>query len=59
MVLSHKGFNAWISVDGKTLDEFQTSVNKEENLVTCYLPAEPGKVGFRTFILTRTPFNLC
>lgn len=52
MVLSYKGFNAWISVDGKPLEVFQTSIDKEENLVACYLPAEPGKVSFGDLTLT-------
>ncbi|KAI0082612.1 hypothetical protein K474DRAFT_1585057 [Panus rudis PR-1116 ss-1] len=42
-MLTHRGFTAWVTCDGKSLYEFKPVVNSDTNKVTCWIPSEPGK----------------
>ncbi|KXN92220.1 hypothetical protein AN958_08673 [Leucoagaricus sp. SymC.cos] len=42
-MLTHRGFSAWIVVDGKTLPEHLVSVDDSANKVSCWIPSEEGK----------------
>lgn len=41
---THKEFTAWISVNGKTLPEYQVEVEKNGRKAFCYIPSEAGQV---------------
>ncbi|KAJ3775410.1 hypothetical protein EV361DRAFT_793872 [Lentinula raphanica] len=42
-MLTHRGFSAWIEVDGKALPEYLTAVNDKSNQVSCWIPSEESK----------------
>ncbi|CAL1704619.1 unnamed protein product [Somion occarium] len=42
-MLTHRGFSAWITSEGRALYEFRSIVNEEKNLITCWIPSEVGK----------------
>ncbi|KIK57678.1 hypothetical protein GYMLUDRAFT_228676 [Collybiopsis luxurians FD-317 M1] len=43
MPLTHRGFSAWIVVDGLPVPEYLTAVNNKSNQVSCWIPGEEGK----------------
>lgn len=48
MVLTHRDFKAWITCDGKVLEEVQVEVpkdtkSKERNTIACWIPSIAGK----------------
>lgn len=43
-MLTHRGFSAWIVVDGEPLPEYLVSVDEARHEVSCWIPGEPGKV---------------
>ncbi|KAG5651992.1 hypothetical protein H0H81_006674 [Sphagnurus paluster] len=42
-MLTHRGFSAWIVVDGKPLPEYLIAINGRKNIVSCWIPSEEGK----------------
>ncbi|KAH0583727.1 hypothetical protein H2248_009334 [Termitomyces sp. 'cryptogamus'] len=42
-MLTHRGFSAWIVVDGKPLPEYLIAVDSNKNCVSCWIPSEEGK----------------
>ncbi|RXW17327.1 hypothetical protein EST38_g8517 [Candolleomyces aberdarensis] len=42
-MLSHRGFSAWITVDGTPLPEYLVAVDEQANRVSCWIPGEAGK----------------
>ncbi|KAF8077820.1 hypothetical protein FPV67DRAFT_1463135 [Lyophyllum atratum] len=42
-MLTHRGFSAWIVVDGKPLPEYLVAVDSNANRVSCWIPSEEGK----------------
>ncbi|KIY72086.1 hypothetical protein CYLTODRAFT_450215 [Cylindrobasidium torrendii FP15055 ss-10] len=42
-MLTHRGFSAWIVVDGEPLPEYLVSVDEARHEVSCWIPGEPGK----------------
>jgi hypothetical protein len=43
-MLTHRGFSAWIVVDGKELPEYLVAVDGDPNRVSCWIPGEEGQV---------------
>lgn len=43
-MLTHRGFSAWIVVDGKPLPEYLVAVDQNQHRVSCWVPSEEGKV---------------
>ncbi|KAF5389810.1 hypothetical protein D9757_003702 [Collybiopsis confluens] len=43
MPLTHRGFSAWIVVDGLPVPEYLTAINSKTNQVSCWIPGEEGK----------------
>ena len=42
--MRYKELDISIQVDGRTLEEFETTVNEPEKTVTCWVASEAGKV---------------
>ncbi|KAG6814532.1 hypothetical protein H0H92_000058 [Tricholoma furcatifolium] len=42
-MLTHRGFSAWITVDGKPLPEYLVAVDSNINRTSCWIPSEAGK----------------
>ncbi|EKM82546.1 hypothetical protein AGABI1DRAFT_111154 [Agaricus bisporus var. burnettii JB137-S8] len=42
-MLTHRGFSAWIVVDGHPLPEYLTTIDENAHRVTCWIPSEEGK----------------
>jgi len=42
-MLTHRGFSAWIVVDGKPLPEYLVAIDSNANQVSCWIPSEEGK----------------
>ncbi|KAF5380992.1 hypothetical protein D9615_004073 [Tricholomella constricta] len=42
-MLTHRGFSAWIVVEGKPLPEYLVAVDSSKNRVSCWIPSEEGK----------------
>ncbi|KZT26516.1 hypothetical protein NEOLEDRAFT_1062733 [Neolentinus lepideus HHB14362 ss-1] len=43
MVVSHRGFSAWISCEGRMLPEFEVAVDSKTHRVTSWIPSFEGK----------------
>ena len=43
-MLTHRGFSAWIVVNGETLPEYLVAVDTNVNRVSCWIPSEEGQV---------------
>jgi hypothetical protein len=43
-MLTHRGFSAWIVVDGNPLPEYLITVDENAHKVSCWIPSEEGKV---------------
>lgn len=43
-MLTHRGFSAWIVVDGNPLPEYLVAVDNSAHRVSCWIPSEEGKV---------------
>jgi hypothetical protein len=43
-MLTHRGFSAWIVVDGEALPEYLVAVDSGANKVSCWIPSEEGQV---------------
>lgn len=50
MPLSPQGFEAWIEVDGRKLEEFKIEMEWEK--VVCWVPCEAGKVCERSIFIS-------
>ncbi|PPQ95211.1 hypothetical protein CVT26_014902 [Gymnopilus dilepis] len=46
--LSYKGFEVWITVDGKEVEHYGVTIDESKNSIKCWIPSEEGK-----------PFNVC
>jgi len=43
-MVSHRGFSAWITCEGRKLEEFKPEVSAGEgNTISCWIPSETGK----------------
>ncbi|KAJ4487821.1 hypothetical protein J3R30DRAFT_3431760 [Lentinula aciculospora] len=42
-MLMHRGFSAWIEVDGKAVQEYLVALNDRLNQVSCWIPSEESK----------------
>ncbi|KAF5357898.1 hypothetical protein D9756_001414 [Leucocoprinus leucothites] len=42
-MLNHRGFSAWVVVDGRPLPEYLVAVDSSANRVSCWIPSEEGK----------------
>ncbi|KAF9469197.1 hypothetical protein BDZ94DRAFT_1181804 [Collybia nuda] len=42
-MLTHRGFSAWIMVDGKPLPEYLVAVDNNSHRVSCWIPSEEGQ----------------
>jgi len=42
-MLTHRGFSAWIVVDGEALPEYLVAVDSGANKVSCWIPSEDGQ----------------
>ncbi|KAF9265504.1 hypothetical protein L218DRAFT_1075614 [Marasmius fiardii PR-910] len=42
-MLSHRGYSAWIVVNGQPLPEYLVAVNSETHQVSCWIPSEEGQ----------------
>ena len=43
-MLTHRGFSAWIVVEGKELPEYLAAVDSDANRVSCWIPGDEGQV---------------
>lgn len=43
-MLTHRGFSAWIVVDGDPLPEYLVAIDDSAHRVSCWIPSEEGKV---------------
>ncbi|KAJ3934499.1 MAG: hypothetical protein NXY57DRAFT_914731 [Lentinula lateritia] len=43
-MLTHRGFSAWIEVDGQAIPEYLVAVNSKLNQVSCWIPSEESQV---------------
>ncbi|KAL0578478.1 hypothetical protein V5O48_003527 [Marasmius crinis-equi] len=43
MVLSHEEFTAWVTIDGKPVEEYQIRNLPEKKRVECYIPSQAGR----------------
>ncbi|KAL0578802.1 hypothetical protein V5O48_003214 [Marasmius crinis-equi] len=48
-------FSAWITVDGKSLQEYDVQVDETTNTVTCWIASEPGKSAGAITNIARRP----
>lgn len=46
-MLTHRGFSAWIVVNGQPVPEYLAAVDPVANRVSCWIPSEEGQVSFR------------
>jgi hypothetical protein len=44
-MLTHRGFSAWIVVDGKPVPEYLVAEDTKAARVSCWIPSEAGQVG--------------
>lgn len=56
-MLTHRGFSAWIVVDGQTLPEYLVAVDVSAHRVNCWIPSEEGKVGLFGFPVVELVYN--
>ncbi|KAJ3732302.1 hypothetical protein DFJ43DRAFT_1074718 [Lentinula guzmanii] len=42
-MLTHRGFSAWIEVDGQPVPEYLAAVNAKLNQISCWIPSEESK----------------
>ncbi|KAJ3877290.1 hypothetical protein F5051DRAFT_408989 [Lentinula edodes] len=42
-MLTHRGFSAWIEVDGQAVPEYLVAVNPKLNQVSCWIPSEESQ----------------
>ncbi|TFK42431.1 hypothetical protein BDQ12DRAFT_696056 [Crucibulum laeve] len=42
-MLTHRGFSAWIVVDGRNVPEYLTAVDTTANRVSCWIPSDEGQ----------------
>jgi len=42
-MLTHRGFSAWIAVDGKPLSEYLVAEDTKASRVSCWIPSEEGQ----------------
>ncbi|TFK76338.1 hypothetical protein BDN72DRAFT_830895 [Pluteus cervinus] len=42
-MLTHRGFSAWIVVDGESLPEYLVAVDEDAHRVSCWVPSEEGQ----------------
>ncbi|KAL4253146.1 hypothetical protein ABKN59_004149 [Abortiporus biennis] len=42
-MITHRGFSAWISSEGRNLPTFEPNVDTTENKISCWVPSEEGK----------------
>jgi len=42
-MLTHRGFSAWIVVDGTQVPEYLVAVDNDTNRVSCWIPGEEGQ----------------
>ncbi|RDB21144.1 hypothetical protein Hypma_011733 [Hypsizygus marmoreus] len=42
-MLNHRGFSAWIEVDGQAVPEYLVALDEASNRVSCWIPSEEGK----------------
>jgi len=47
---THRGFSAWIEVEGRALPEYLVAIDDSATRVSCWISSEEGKVG-RSFRL--------
>lgn len=40
---THRGFSAWIQVEGRTLPEYCVCIDKSATRISCWIPSEEGK----------------
>ncbi|KAJ3863480.1 hypothetical protein EV359DRAFT_82334 [Lentinula novae-zelandiae] len=45
-MLTHRGFSAWIEVDGQAIPEYLVAVNSKLNQVSCWIPSEESQAFF-------------
>lgn len=50
-MLTHRGFSAWIMVDGKPLPEYLVAVDNKSHRVSCWIPSEEGQVSSASLLL--------
>jgi hypothetical protein len=55
-MLSHRGFSAWITVDGTPLPEYLVAVDELTHRVSCWIPGEQGKVSTAVISLSHFSF---
>ena len=42
--LSYKGFEIWVTVDGKEVEHYGVTIDQSKNSIKCWIPSEDGKV---------------
>lgn len=54
-MVSHRGFTAWISCDGETLEEYETRTETGEGgrTATCWIPSTADKVLWPCYLRTQ------
>jgi len=48
-MLTHRGFSAWIEVNGKRLPEFLAGLDTTKNVASCWIPGIEGQVRLTLF----------